>query len=132
MRKILDQFDWVLFITIFGIYIVIFLWVSFALARDHGQFAASSPERKAWFQELHSDNGPCCADADGNVVLDADWESKDGHYRVRLEGEWVDVPDTAVVKTPNLDGRTIVWPIPIYQYGSPHPVIRCFMPGSMT
>ena len=38
----------------------------------------------------------CCSDADGSVVSDVDWELKDGHYRVRLEGQWIDVPDDAV------------------------------------
>jgi len=33
--------------------------------------------------------------ADGQSVADPDWESKDGHYRVRLENNWIDVPDDA-------------------------------------
>ena len=44
------------------------------------------------------------------VVADVDWESKDGHYRVRLEGQWIDVPDD-VITVPNRFGRTMVWPI---------------------
>ena len=58
----------------------------------------------------------------------ADWESKDGHYRVRIDGEWVDVPSEAVVDGPNLAGRTMVWPY----YRDGHPRARCFMPGSMS
>ena len=38
-----------------------------------------------------------------------------GHYRVRLEGEWYDVPDDAVITEPNRVGRTMVWPIRGYQ-----------------
>ncbi len=53
-------------------------------ARDRGQFANSSPEIKAWFEGLRSGKGPCCSDADGTAISDADWESKDGHYRVRV------------------------------------------------
>jgi hypothetical protein len=34
--------------------------------------------------------------ADGEAVADPDWESKEGHYRVRLDNKWVDVPDEAV------------------------------------
>jgi len=52
----------------------------------------------------------------------------DGHYRVRIEGEWVDVPDEAVISEPNQIGRTMVWPIRGYMGLT----IRCFMPGSMT
>ena len=85
-----------------------------ALARDDGRYA-NSP-LKSWF------------DADGSAVADVDWESKDGRYRVRLEGQWVDVPEDAVVTEPNRVGRTMVWPIK----GTLGTTIRCFMPGSMT
>jgi hypothetical protein len=109
-------------------------------ARDRGQFANSNPEIKQWFEDLHSGKGPCCSDADGTAISDADWESKDGHYRVRVprygyliggqqqELVWVDVPEEAVITEPNRVGRTMVWPI----YGYLGLTIRCFMPGSMT
>ena len=83
---------------------------------------------KAWFDSLRSGKGPCCSDADGSAVSDVDWESGNGHYRVRIEGEWIDVPDEAVITEPNRVGRTMVWPI--RGYGGL--TIRCFMPGSMT
>jgi hypothetical protein len=53
---------------------------------------------------------------------------KDGHYRVRVEGEWHDVPQESVITEPNRVGRTMVWPIK----GWGGLTIRCFMPGSMT
>ena len=96
--------------------------------RDRGQFGNVNPELKAWFDSLKSGKGPCCSDADGTAINDADWESARGHYRVRIEGEWVDVPDEAVVTEPNRVGRTMVWPIRGYLGLT----IRCFMPGSMT
>jgi hypothetical protein len=99
-----------------------------AAARDRGQFVNSSPEMKAWFDGLRSGKGPCCSDADGSAVSDVDWETRNGHYRVRIDGEWVDVPDEAVITEPNRVGRTMVWPIRGY-FGI---AIRCFMPGSMT
>lgn len=106
-----------------------FLWsVVPAGARDRGQYANTSPELKAWFDSLRSGRGPCCSDADGSAVSDVDWESKDGQYRVRIEGEWISVPEDAVITTPNRVGRTMVWPI----YLEGRPVVRCFMPGSMT
>jgi len=83
---------------------------------------------KPWFDSLKSGKGPCCSDADGTAVADPDWESKDGHYRVRIDGDWYDVPDDAVLTGPNRDGRTIVWPFHGYQGLT----IRCFIPGSMT
>jgi len=44
-----------------------------------------------------------------STVADPDWESRDGHYRVRLYGEWIDVPDDALITEPNRLGRTMVW-----------------------
>jgi hypothetical protein len=98
-------------------------------ARDRGQFANANPELRAWFNALKSGKGPCCSDADGTAVSDVDWESGDGHYRVRIDGEWVVVPDNAVITEPNRVGRTMVWPI---RDGVGGLYIRCFMPGSMT
>jgi len=83
---------------------------------------------KPWFDSLKSGKGPCCSIADGRTVADPDWESKNGHYRVRVDNEWVDVPDDAVTTEPNRAGRTMVWPIK----GSLGITIQCFMPGSMT
>ena len=68
---------------------------------------------------------------DGFTVADPDWESKGGHYRVRLDGQWIDVPDDAVVTVPNLVGRTMVWPVPMIEGETNSMMIRCFMPGSM-
>jgi len=96
-------------------------------ARDDGRFA-NSP-LKGWFESLHSKGGgPCCADADGTALEDVDWDTINGHYRVRLQGEWIQVPDDTVITEPNRVGRTIVWPY----YVNGRALIRCFMPGSMT
>lgn len=97
-----------------------------AFARDDGRYAQSP--LKSWFDSLKSGKGPCCSDADGSVVQDADWEVKDGHYHVRLNGEWHDVPEDAVLTQPNLYGKTMVWPIG----GWGGLTIRCFLPGAMT
>jgi hypothetical protein len=96
------------------------------IARDDGRYA-NSP-LKPWFDSLRSDKGLCCSVADGRTVADPDWESRDGHYRVRIDGEWITVPDDAVIKGPNLAGHTIVWPIK----GSLGTTIRCFLPGTMS
>jgi hypothetical protein len=100
-----------------------------ANARDlDGRFAAQNPELHKWFEGLKSGKGPCCSDADGSAVSDVDWETHGGHYRVRIDGQWVDVPDEAVITEPNRIGRTMVWPMKGYLGVT----IRCFMPGSMT
>jgi hypothetical protein len=98
-------------------------------ARDlDGRYAAQNPELHQWFESLRSGKGPCCSDADGSAVSDVDWDTAGGHYRVRLDGVWLEVPDEAVITEPNRIGRTMVWPIKGYLGTS----IRCFMPGSMT
>lgn len=100
-------------------------------ARDPDGRYAQSP-LKPWFDSLKSGKGPCCSDADGAAVSDPDWETKrvgdEVHYRVRIEGEWYDVPDDAVLTQPNLYGKTMVWPIK----GWGGLTIRCFIPGPMT
>lgn len=98
--------------------------------RDVDGRYASSPLH-GWFESLHSGKGPCCSDADGTALSDVDWESRDGHYRVRIEGLWWDVPDDAVIKEPNRAGRTMVWPVYFRAPGSLRIEIRCFMPGTM-
>jgi hypothetical protein len=97
-----------------------------APGRDDGRYA-NSP-LKPWFESLQSEFGQCCSGADGSILSDPDWESDNGHYRVRINGEWVTVPDGAVITQPNRAGRTMVWK----HYIDGHPRIRCFLPGSMT
>jgi len=94
--------------------------------RDLDGRYANSPNHD-WFLSLHSKKGaPCCADADGIRVLDPDWDSKDGHYRVRLENKWYDVPPDAVLDQPNVVGPTMVW----RSYINGQPNIICFLPGA--
>ena len=110
--------------------LVVLLWATATQvghARDTDGRYANSP-LKQWFDSLRSGKGPCCSDADGSAVSDVDWESSNGRYRVRLEGQWFDVPEDAVITEPNRVGRTMVWPI----RGYAGLTIRCFMPGSMT
>ena len=103
---------------------LIFLLTSFpALAHDHDH-----PELNEWMKGLYSGKGVCCSGHDATVLTDSDWESRAGRYRVRIDGEWVDVPPDAVVDAPNMDGRTLVWPTRGYLGVT----IRCFMPGIMS
>src|SRR5215207_10763283 len=118
---------WKIPLMIGGVLLMLPLAADPGRARDPDGRYANSP-LKQWFDSLRSGKGPCCSDADGSAVSDVDWETKDGHYRVRIEGEWLDVPEDAVITEPNRAGRTMVWPIKGYLGMT----IRCFMPGSMT
>ncbi len=102
--------------------LILLLLCSPALAHD-----VSHPELNEWFNRLTSGRGLCCSFEDGFAVSDVDWESKDGHYRVRLENIWIDVPDEALITEPNRVGSTMVWPLRF----DGQILIRCFMPGSM-
>lgn len=107
--------------------VVLIVLIGNVFARDDGRYAAS--QHKKWFDGLKSKKGyPCCSDADGFAVSDPDWDSRDGKYRVRLDGRWIDVPEEAIIEEPNRVGRTMVWPVP----GVDGPSIRCFIPGAMT
>lgn len=107
------------------------MFLTGALAHDH-----EHPELNSWYPTLHSKGGsPCCDGSDfdegsATRLTDADWESHDGHYRVRIEGQWVDVPGDTIVEGPNRDGRPIVWFYYTSAMGGPvTPVVRCFIPG---
>jgi hypothetical protein len=126
---------WILLVGLFGLV----TWP--APGRDLDGRYATSP-LKPWFDQLKSRTGPCCSNADGYVVEDADWEAKNGHYRVRVPEYpdsrvtvWIDVPDESVITEHNRAGLTMVWPVysQLTTEGeSNHIWIRCFMPGSMT
>ena len=96
------------------------------VARDDGRFA-NSP-LKPWFDRLASGKGLCCSFADGFSVQDVDWDTQDGHYRVRIYGQWLDVPDDAVVTEPNRFGPAVVWP-DNDRYGNTKFAVSCQAPA---
>ena len=104
-------------------------WLAFAEARDLGQYAQVDPSIRQWFNGLKAGgNGiPCCSYADGLSITDADWDTQGDHYRVRVDGQWYDVPPEAVITEPNKVGTAVVWP---WADGTGVVHIRCFIPGS--
>lgn len=94
----------------------------------HGHDHAN-PSLDDWYMGLRSGLGPCCGGpkVDATTLDDNAWEAKDGHYRVRVDGDWIDVDDEAVLKEPNRAGRTMVW----LGFRDGKPFVRCFMPGAM-
>ena len=81
-----------------------------------------------WWSSLASGKGLCCSFADSTPIKDVDWDTGglNGGYRVRLNGEWIDVPETALVTEPNRYGSPVVWP---YKATDDTTQIRCFLPG---
>jgi len=115
------------------------------LVRDDGRYTDMDPALHAWFDNLTSGKGLCCSFADGFSIADVDWDITceqgrtpvDGltprkqnegcRYRVRLDDEWIDVPEAAVVTEPNRFGPAVVWP---YRDIGGLTQIRCFLPGA--
>lgn len=78
-----------------------------------------------WFKGLRNTNKlPCCDVVDGQRLEDADWRTTDnGEYQVKIKGEWITVPEEAVLNPKNRPiDYAVVW---IYQ-GK----ITCFLVGS--
>jgi hypothetical protein len=88
-----------------------------------------------WFQSLQSKGGLyCCAQADGHSLDESEWDTKDNKYRVFIQGEWIVVPDDAVISGPNKFGKAVVW-LQDHADLAPGEIntitrIRCFIPGS--
>jgi hypothetical protein len=74
----------------------------------------------------------CCSGKDYKELDDSDWDTVNSHYRVRLNGNWYDVPENAVVKEKNRFGRALVWTAFTYSFSSGvrTMTIRCFLPGT--
>jgi hypothetical protein len=102
-----------------------------------------------YFRTLASSGGgTCCNGFDGHPPQDVETDvSNDGtHYRVKIEDQWVDVPEDRVVKEPNRYGYPVVWyttdwlsaenPTTAEQFrgvtGQRKKFnIRCFLPGAL-
>jgi len=56
---------------------------------------------------------------------------KGNKYRVKIDGEWYDVPSEAVLDAPNRFGFAVVWYYRSWLNGTkPSVSIRCFIPGA--
>lgn len=119
-------------LTIFMVAAFLF-WVLTLIVygKDDGRYA-NSP-LKPWFDSLESGYGLCCSVADGRKVEDPDIDMTGSKCSeaicVRVDGEWYDVPDKAILKVPNRYGPAVVWPMTGPAGGT---YIRCFLPGAGT
>jgi hypothetical protein len=118
----------VLFAAAFGT----FACAAVSQARDNGQYSRVPTEIRNWVESLADGKGvPCCATADGTVPEEFTWDIGAKHYRVKVYGQWVNVPDAAVIKGPNRLGHAVVWIAyddPIFEV-EPILSVRCFLPG---
>ena len=120
-------------LIVFGIVFVLIVLVAIAFgmmspARAHMH---DRPDLDTWMQGLTSkQGGQCCSNAEAKVVEDPDYEGDPkGGYRVRVDGQWLYVPEGRVIQGPNKYGPALVWP---YKDLGGVMQIRCFLPGSGT
>ena len=110
------------------------LAAAFILVRDPSGKWAGDP-LQPWFEALKNKVGvSCCAEADGHPLDEGEWDMKGDSYRVFVRGEWIAVPDHAVISGPNKFGKAIVWLLDFGDLASSEiqtiTRIRCFIPGS--
>jgi hypothetical protein len=101
-------------------------------AADHGQLGPTTPEIRAWANTLTNKlKEGCCSTADGWKPQEVEYDMKGNKYRVKIDGEWYDVPSDAVVDVPNRFGFAVVWYYQTWLNGiKPSVSIRCFIPGA--
>jgi hypothetical protein len=97
---------------------------SAALGFDNGQYDNVPPDIRAWFKAVTAPNGvPCCDIADGHRT---DYEFRAGAYWVPIEGQWLAVPERAVIRDHgNPVGQAVVW----YVHHRGSIIISCFVPA---
>ena len=117
-------------LIVFGI-VVVLLILAFGLVRPARAHIHGRPDLDAWTNSLRSpQGGQCCDSAEARTVEDPDYEGDPkGGYRVRVDGEWLYVPEGRVIQGPNKYGPALVWP---YKDLGGVMQIRCFLPGSGT
>jgi hypothetical protein len=95
-----------------------------AFAFDNGQYENVPPEIRAWFKSVVAPNGvPCCDIADGHRT---EYDFRGGAYWVPIEGQWMPVPERAIVRDRgNPVGEAVVW----YVHHGGSVVISCFVPA---
>ena len=98
-------------------------------AGDRGRNTHKPPDIQAWIERLTDRAGVnCCSTADGIRPKAVDWDIGANHYRVKVDGKWMTVPDRAAIRGPNRLGHAVVWLYYDMDYVS-DAYVRCFLPG---
>lgn len=96
-----------------------------ALARDSGQWSQADPSIRDWVRGLKDNLGvSCCDEADAEEV--EGWTFGADGYKVKVKGEWLDVPKSAQLDIPNKLGFARVWLMHVNGKLS----VRCFIAGA--
>jgi hypothetical protein len=97
---------------------------SAASAFDNGQYNDVPADIRAWFKSVMAPNGvPCCDISDGHRT---EYDVRAGAYWVPIEGQWMEVPERAVIRDRgNPVGQAVVW----YVHHRGSIIISCFVPA---
>ena len=95
-----------------------------ALAFDNGQYEDVPADIRAWFKSVMAPNGvPCCDISDGHRT---EYDVRAGAYWVPIEGQWMLVPERAVIRDRGKPvGQAVVW----YVRHRGAIVVSCFVPA---
>lgn len=108
---------------------MVLLYPMMSHARDDGRYAQSP--LNGWVKSLKDKRGISCCDTADGFPAEVEWDTKGERYRVRIEGEWYDVPADAVLEQPNRLGYPMVWFTWQYENSvKTKPLIRCFIAGA--
>jgi hypothetical protein len=79
-----------------------------AAAMDQGQFNNIPDNIRNWFKTAKAPNGSLCCDlVDGHRT---EYDMRNNHYWVPIEGVWVEVPaETVIQNAHNPTGEAVVW-----------------------
>ena len=93
-------------------------------AIDRGQYDNAPDHIRKWFKSVIAPNGvPCCDISDSYRT---EYDYRDGTYWVPIEGQWVAVPERAIIRDrSNPVGQAVVW----YVHHRGSIIISCFVPA---
>jgi hypothetical protein len=100
---------------------------------DNGRYANVAMGIRTWIESLTDTSGVgCCATADGLRPQAIDWDMAGNHFRVKVAGWWIGVPDSAVIRGPNRLGYAVAWLERDWDIdtGEMTMRVRCFLPGA--
>ena len=121
---------YVLLLLLIGV-VVVMITLALHSAQAH---IPDRPDLDGWAMGLKTGGISCCDGSDTIPIRDPDWKvGKEGHYEVRLEQNWFDVPDGTVIKEPNKYGQTLVWGWWNNDINGVRTFyVRCFLPAAGT
>lgn len=83
---------------------------------------SDAPEHAWYTQQYNLNGGNCCGLGDAYILEDDEWKNVDGHYFVKIEGEWHEVrpwqrrdlapgnpPYNPLRGTPSPSHKAVVW-----------------------